>query len=114
VLSDTNLLTAFIGGAIGGVLGVVGTLVSSYYGPRKIEEWREKTKEEKFNGPRKRLLMQMLKDSKFPNGRTIETLSKVTGTEKTECRRLLIEIGARGTLLKDEKEGWTFKPITDE
>lgn len=29
---------AIIGGVIGGCLGVIGTLLSSYYGPRKLEE----------------------------------------------------------------------------
>ena len=113
--SDANLLTAIIGGVIGGFLGVIGTIVSSYYGPRKMEEWREKKKEEKLNGPRKKFLKSLLENPQFSNGRTIETLSQVTGTDKTECRRLLIEIGARGIHLKErKKEGWTFKPITEE
>jgi len=30
-----------LGGFIGGSLGVAGTLVTSYFGPRKLEEWRE-------------------------------------------------------------------------
>lgn len=112
MVSDTYLL--FIGGVIGGILGVVGTLISSYFGPLKIEEWREKRKEKKLDNPRKRLLMQMLQDSHFPHGRSIETLCKVTGTTEKECHRLLIEIGARGVALKDGKEGWSLNPITTQ
>jgi len=107
---------AIVGGLIGGVLGVVGTLVSSYYGPRKFEEWREKRLEERLNGPRKRLLRKMLEDPRFNDGRTLETLSQVTGTSKEECRRLLIEIEARGVKLADGKEGWaliTKKPLDE-
>jgi hypothetical protein len=108
---------AVIGGVIGGILGVVGTLISSYYGPRKMEEWRENRNEERFDGPRKRLLKKMLEDPRFPDGRTLEILSRVTGTKYEECRRLLIEIGARGVTLRGEKEGWALisrKPLEEE
>lgn len=113
----TALWAAVIGGVIGGILGVVGTLISSYYGPRKMEEWRENRKEERFYGPRKRLLKKMLEDPRFPDGRTIEILSRVTGTKYEECHGLLIEIGARGVTLKGDKEGWALisrKPIEEE
>ena len=113
----TEFCAAVIGGVIGGILGVVGTLISSYYGPRKMEEWRENRKEERFDGPRKCLLKKMLEDHRFPEGRTIENLSRVTGTSYEECRRLLIEIEARGVTLKGEKEGWALisrKPLEEE
>lgn len=106
--------SALVGGLIGGVLGVLGTLVSSYYGPRKFEEWREQRHEQRQNGPRKRLLKQMLEDTHFPDGRKIETLSRVTGTSPEECRRLLIEVGARGVTLAGDNEGWaliSLKPL---
>lgn len=107
---------AFVGGLIGGVLGVVGTLVSSYYGPRKFEEWRERRLEERLNGPRKRLLRNLLEDPSFNDGRSLETLSRVTGTTEDECRRLLVEIQARGVRLADGKEGWALiarKPLNE-
>ncbi len=69
----TEFEAALLGGVIGGILGVIGTIVSSYYGPRKIEEWREKRKEERINGPRKCLLTKLLEDTRFPDGRTMET-----------------------------------------
>ena len=114
---SSELAAAIIGGLIGGVLGVIGTLISSYYGPRKIEEWREQRSEERTNGPRKKLLRQLLEDPEFDDGRTLETLSRVTGTTDEECRRLLIEIGARGVKLKSGVEGWVLisrKPLDQQ
>ncbi len=114
---SSELIAAIIGGLIGGVLGVIGTLVTSYYGPRKMEEWREQRLEERTNGPRKRLLATLLEDARFPDGRTIETLARVTGTAPEECRRLLIQISARGVMLKDGKEGWVLiknKPLDEQ
>lgn len=96
---------AVVGGLLGGILGVVGTLVSSYYGPRKFEEWREKRLEDRLNGPRKCLLKKLLEDPRFANGRSLDTLSRVTGTTPEDCRCLLIEIEARGVAFTDGKEG---------
>jgi hypothetical protein len=60
-----ELTAAIIGGFIGGILGVVGTLISSYYGPRKIEEYREKRKEEREYGPQKSFLSKCLRTTDF-------------------------------------------------
>jgi hypothetical protein len=112
-----ELMIAIVGGFIGGALGVISTIVSSYYGPRKFEEWKDEQKEKREYGPRKKLLNQLLDDSRFPDGRQIETLSRVTGTTPDECRRLLIEIGARGVTLKGDKEGWALiskKPLDEQ
>jgi hypothetical protein len=112
-----ELIVGIIGGFIGGVLGVIGTLVSSYYGPRKMEKWREERQEELLNGPRKRLLKKMLEDTRFPKGRYIKMLSRVTGTNYEECRRLLIEIEARGITLRGNREGWGLiskNPLDEE
>ncbi|HAF31060.1 MAG TPA: hypothetical protein DCG75_18645 [Bacteroidales bacterium] len=107
-----ELLSALIGGLIGGVLGVVGSILSSYYGPRKFEEWKEKRMIDKYDNPRKELLQKLLGgDFKI---RSIETLSRVTGTTNEECRRLLIEIKARGIKIKGNREGWVLimnKPL---
>ncbi len=113
---SSDLIAGIIGGLIGGVLGVIGTLITSYYGPRKIEEWREKRQEERIHGPRKRLLNQLLEDSRFDDGRKLETLSRVTGSNEEECRRLLIEIGERGVRLRNGEEGWALisrKPLDE-
>lgn len=110
-----SIITALAAGFIGGTLGVVGTIFSSYYGPRKIEEWREKRKAERWENPRKELLKKLLGDPKHEM-RSIETLCRVSGTQPEECRTLLIEIGARGIRIKGNREGWALisrKPLSD-
>ena len=114
---NSEMTAAMIGGLLGGVLGVLGTLISSYYGPRKMEEWREQRREQREHGPRKQLLKKMLEDKSFPQGcRYLETLCLVTGTSPEECRRLLIEIEARGVVLP-KGEGWALisrKPLAEQ
>jgi hypothetical protein len=81
--------------------------VTSYYGPRRLEEWREQVREQREYGPRKELLMRMLSDPRLPI-RSLDLLTHVTGTSDEECRRLLIEIRARGVLMRGQKEGWAL------
>tara|TARA_R110000782_G_scaffold191199_4_gene281049 strand:- start:2305 stop:2652 length:348 start_codon:yes stop_codon:yes gene_type:complete len=114
---SSEILAAIFGGLIGGILGAAGTLISSYYGPRKFEEWKENREEERMNGKRKALLLELLEDEMWPDGRTMETLSRVTGTTDAECRRLLIEVNARGVKLANGEEGWALisrKPIKSQ
>lgn len=114
-MNPCELLVGLVSGIIGGVLGCAGTLVLSYWGPRKLEEWREKRAEERIHGPRKQLLQKLLEDEQF-EWRRLSTLARATGTTKEECRCLLIEIGARGSLSEDE-ELWALlsrKPITEQ
>ena len=40
--------------------------------------------------------------------RSLDLLTHVTGTSDEECRRLLIEIRARGVLMRGQKEGWAL------
>ncbi len=108
-----NFLIAIAGGFIGGVLGVIGTIVSSYIGPMKFEEWKQKRNAEKWDNPRKNLLLNLL-NGQTHQIRSIDTLCRVSGTIPEECRRLLIEINARGVTLKGDKEGWVLiknKPL---
>ena len=112
----SEILVALIGGFVGGILGVIGTLVSTYYGPRKFEEWKENQKEEREYGPRKKLLLDLLKSKNYVT-RSIEYLSLVTGTSLDECRRLLIEIEARGVRMENGEEGWALisrKPLDEK
>jgi hypothetical protein len=114
--SNHNLLAAFIGGSIGAILGVISTLLSAYYGPKWLKERESKELEEKLNGPRKRLLLKLLTDQSF-EFRSLKMLTMVTGTTAEECRRLLIEIDARGAFMKGGEEGWALisrKPIIEE
>lgn len=86
---------------------MTGTIVTSYYGPRRLEEWRERRREAREFGPRKDLLERMLRDPSHPI-RTLDMLKHVTGTSDDECRRLLIEIGARGVVMSGHREGWAL------
>lgn len=91
---------AALGGA---VVGVVGTIFSSYLGPRQLDEHRERKQAER-DRPRKELLLKLLEqDHKI---RSLESLTRATGTSEEECRRLLVDVGARGMKLKSGKEGW--------
>lgn len=51
--------------------------------------------------------MRMLSDPRLPI-RSLDLLTHVTGTSDEECRRLLIEIRARGVLMRGQKEGWAL------
>lgn len=107
------MISALLAGFVGGVLGVISSIFTSYYGPRKFEEWKEKRKHDRIDGPRKKLLLNLLNGEKHKM-RSIETLSRASGTTERECRRLLVEIEARGIRLKGNKEGWVLiknKPL---
>ncbi len=98
------------------MLGVLGGGVSAYWGPRWLEQWREERHEQRHNGPRKKLLLKLLRDDRFKDGRKLSTLSRVTGIPQEECRRLLIEIEARGVTLEGNVEGWVLiekKPLDE-
>lgn len=103
----SDFSAALLGGLIGGTLGVIGTSVASYWGPRRLEEWRARQQETREYGPRKELLLRMLNDRDH-SIRSMDQLSRVTGTSDEECRRLLIEIGARGVLMAGGQEGWAL------
>ena len=106
----SDLAAGIVGGVVGGVMGVLGTTVSAYWGPRRLEQWREDRRDE----PRKRLLRRMLEDERFPDGRTLKRLCTVTGTSQEDCRRLLVQVRARGVIFADQVEGWALiekKPL---
>ena len=104
---EAALLGALLGGSIGGVLGVGSTLPASYFAPLWHERRRVKDEEERNWGPRKRLLEEMLAEPNAPI-RTFKRLRHVTGTSDEDCRRLLIEIGARGVFMRGGVEGWAL------
>jgi hypothetical protein len=110
--ATSEVIAGIIGGFTGGVLGVLSTVVGSYYGPRRLEEWRAHSKDQ----PKKQLLKTLLDDPRFPDGRYLETLRVVTGTSEEECRRLLIGVDARGVIpgAGNQKELWALiknKPL---
>ena len=55
---------------------------------------------------RKKQLKALLRDKKFPQGRSLGELRLKTGTTESQCRALLSEIGAEGIMLHDGSEGW--------
>jgi hypothetical protein len=103
----SSLESALLGGFIGGALGVLSTLIGSYFGPRRLEQWRADIKEQREYGPRKALLLRMLSEPNPPI-RSLAQLRHVTGTTDEECRRLLIEIGSRGVVMRGGIEGWAL------
>jgi hypothetical protein len=104
----SEFLIAVAGGAVGGGLGALTGTITAYYGPKKLEEWRDERAEARQNGPRKKLLLQALSDERFDDGRRLTTLTRISGTPEEECRRLLIEIGARGVKFRGGEEGWAL------
>jgi hypothetical protein len=105
---SNELAIALVGGLVGGVFGVLATIFSSYWGPRRFEEWKELNKEKREWAPRKALLLELLKDPRAENGLPLEELSLISGTTAEECRRLLIEVKARGLRLSGGQEGWVL------
>ena len=94
-------------------MSIVAGLVTTYFGPRWLEARRDKQE----NEPRRRLLRELLEDSRWRDGRTLERLAFVTGTSEERCRQLLVEIDARGVTLADGREGWAlikYKPLSTE
>ena len=47
-------------------------------------------------------------EAKDTRVRSLDMLKHVTGTSDEECRRLLIEIGARGVIMSGQREGWAL------
>jgi hypothetical protein len=45
----------------------LGIAVTSYWGPRKLEQWRQSHRDE----PRKQLLCRLLEDERYPDGRSL-------------------------------------------
>jgi hypothetical protein len=111
VKSNMEISTAIIGllgVIIGASIPVIGNILLHKY---------QKQKQDRIDQVRKSLLQDMLNDGSFKDGRSLETLSKVTGAEPEECRRLLIEIEARGFTMADKREGWTYiknRPLSEK
>lgn len=94
-------------------MSIVAGLLTSYFVPR----WNEARLDKKENEPRRRLLLDMLEDERWRDGRTLERLAFVTGTSEEKCRQLLVEIHARGVTLADGREGWAlikYKPLSSD
>ncbi|MEE2946353.1 MAG: hypothetical protein VX444_14380 [Pseudomonadota bacterium] len=101
---------------IGVLTGIGAAAVSSYLGPKALEKWRADQKEKNWAEPRKKLLKDKLTDAKGDGWIRFSKLMILTGTTADECRSLLIDIEARGGLLKKrpedktdaDREGWAL------
>jgi hypothetical protein len=90
-----DILKIVLGGFVGGIVG-----------PLVLEEYRRWRHERAWKRPRKELLKRLLEGPLI--FRSIDTLARTVGTSPDECRSLLIEIGARGAIMKDRREAWAL------
>jgi len=89
-------IIGLIGVIIGSVISAVGTIVAHC-----LKERARAKRDE----PRKRLLIQMLEDERFHDRwRKLDTLMHVIGCDEATTKRLLLEIGARGS--ENRQEVW--------
>ena len=102
VIKDVQFWTSVVG-LVGVIIGAVITVIGNVLLHRLQQRGKSA-----LDVARKALLKQMLDNAEFKEGRSFETLSKVTGAAPEDCRRLLIEIGARGFTLEGGREGWTY------
>ena len=90
----TIALIGFGGVVIGAVIQIIGSVVKHYLEQRTKDRTDER---------RKQLLMTMLESERF-KWRNLETLMHVIGADEETTKRLLLEIGARGS--EDKQELW--------
>lgn len=100
VVADTSFWVAMVGLAgvvIGALVTVFGNIVL-----HKIQDGPR----QKLDDSRKELLKAMLNDSRFPERwRGLATLCRVIGADGETTKRLLFEIGARGSEIDDDMWG---------
>lgn len=97
-------------GVVGVLVGSVSTALLTF-----LTNHFQMSEKRKIDETRKKLLKEALGNLEHKEGRSLDTLVKITGAEPTECRRLLIQINARGFTLKDGREGWCYikdRPLT--
>ncbi len=111
VIKDAQFWAAVLG-FVGVIVGAVVTIAGNVF-----LHWYQQRRGSAIDNARKKLLREMLDNAGFKDGRSLETLSKVTGSTQEDCRRLLIEVGARGFTLQDGREGWTYiknRPLKEQ
>lgn len=100
VVADTSFWVAMVGLA-GVVIGAAVTVVGNI-ALHKIQDGPR----QKLDNSRKELLKTMLNDSRFPQRwRKLATLSRVIGADDETTKRLLFEVGARGSEKDDDMWG---------
>ena len=102
VVEDTKYFTAIVG-LIGVIIGSLLTIIGNIV----IHVLKEKSQNKK-DKPRKDLLKEMLEDESYPERwRKLDGLMHVIGANEETTKRLLLEIGARGS--EDKQELWGLK-----
>jgi len=92
VIADTSFWVAFVGFA-GVIVGAIISVSGNF-----LLHWHQDRPRRKLDEGRKKLLEQMLRDTRFKERwRKITTLSRVVGADEETTKRLLIELGARGS-----------------
>jgi hypothetical protein len=92
VIADTTFWVAIVG-LVGAVIGGLLTLSGNL-----LLHWLQDRPRRTLDEGRKKLLEIMLNDSRFPKRwRQLSTLSRVIGADEETTKRLLIEVGARGS-----------------
>lgn len=100
VVSDTSFWVAIVG-LVGVVIGAAVTVVGNI-----VLHKMQNGPQHKLDNSRKALLKNMLNDTRFPQGwRELPTLSRVIGADDETTKRLLFEVGARGSEKDDNMWG---------
>lgn len=92
VVADTSFWISIVGLA-GVIVGAIITAAGNF-----LLHWFKDRPHRKLDESRKKILEKMLRDTRFKDRwRKITTLSRVVGADEETTKRLLIEIGARGS-----------------
>jgi hypothetical protein len=90
------VIAGLVGVIVGALIPVLGNVLIHYL---------QNQPKDQLDKLRKGLLLKMLDNDRFPNKwRKLETLSRVIGADDQTTKRLLIEIGARGS--ETESDSW--------
>ncbi|MGY3868639.1 hypothetical protein ACW5W4_03700 [Aeromonas crassostreae] len=94
---------------IAGIVALITSAVTSFIGPWLLERRRALFEESAYWGPSKDILREMLDNAAQGQGRSLETLQRVTGLSEDTLCRLLIGIKARGFTRTDGTVAWIYK-----
>lgn len=82
--------------AIVSLIGILGTLFASF-GSIWLKDYLDRKRTSPADKAAKGLIQKLLEEDRF-GWRTVDTLANVVGTDEATVRRLLLEIGARGSM----------------
>jgi hypothetical protein len=92
-------MIGLLGVVVGALLQILGNILA---------QWCKQRAAAKKDEPRKKLLKEMLEDERFPqHWRKLDTLMHVIGANEETTKRLLFEIGARGS--EDQQQLWGLR-----